>query len=268
MELRTLQQLFYDALVNPDSAKTQVLSQQIKAAKDLTPSQGLGIYRGSIMGNLSRTLRSIYPVCYQLVGEKFFEAMAVAYMRRFPSHSPDLGDYGEALPDFLSNFSPAAQLPYLADVARLEWHWHRVFHGEASKVLDYQALSLVPQERWGELIFQLPRNSILLESAYPIHRIWQVNQPDYEGEEVVSLDEGANKIFLWRQGYQMRLDLPSQAEWQLLKAFQTENPLETICEHLAAQEPSVEVASLLPLFVQRGWIVSFSIGTSNQVKKT
>ena len=260
MELRALQQLFYDALVDPDSAKTQALSQQIKAAKDLEPYEGLAIYRGSVMGNLSQTLRSIYPVCYRLVGKKFFEATAVAYMGRFPSHSPDLGDYGEAFADFLANFSPAAQLLYLADVARLEWHWHRVFHGEASKVLDYQALSLVPQEKWGELIFHLPPNSVLLESAYPIHRIWQVNQPDYKGDEVVSLDEGASKIFLWRQGYQMRLELPSQVEWQLLKAFARENQLETICERLAAQEPSVEVASLITLFVQRGWVARFSQG--------
>ncbi|MGK7876052.1 MAG: putative DNA-binding domain-containing protein [Xenococcaceae cyanobacterium] len=259
MELIELQRLFYDALFEKNAVSTQKLSQHIKAAKELTPIQGLAVYRGSVAGKLSRTLRSIYPVCCRLVGEKFFDATAVTYIRRFPSLSPDLGDYGEQFPDFLANFEPVAKLPYLPDVARLEWHWHRVFNGKDVTGLDLQALSEVPQEKWGELIFHLPKNSVLLESPYPIHRIWQVNQSDYEGQDQVSLNEGGIKIFLWRQGYDMRIDLPTDAEWQLLKAFQAENLFEIVCEDLAADEPAIDVASLLPLFVQRGWVAGFSL---------
>ncbi len=259
MELRELQQLFYDAAVDKDTDKTQVFSQQIKAARDLTPSQGIGIYRGSIVGNFSRTLQSIYPVCYRVVGEQFFEATARVYIHRYPSQSPNLADYGKAFPEFLSQFEPAAQLPYLPDLARLEWHWHCVFHGEKTKPLDYQALGAIPQENWGDLIFHLPNNTVMFESIYPIHRIWQVNQPDHQGDEKVSLEEGESKIFLWRQNYQMRMDLPSSAEWQLLQEFQAKNKLETVCENLAAFEPPIDVAALLPLFVQRGWIVDFSV---------
>jgi hypothetical protein len=57
----------------------------------------------------------------------------------------------------------------------------------------------------------------------------------------------------------MRMDLPTATEWQLLQAFQRKNSLNIICEQLAALEPSMDVATLLPLFVQRGWIVDFSI---------
>lgn len=112
----------------------------------------------------------------------------------------------------------------------------------------------VPQEKWGELIFYLPKNAVLFESAYPIHRIWQVNQSDYQGDEVVSLESGGIKIFLWRKGYDMRIDLPNEQEWELLKAFQGNYAFEVICEKLASL---VDVGSLLPLFVQRGWIADF-----------
>ncbi|NET60482.1 MAG: DUF2063 domain-containing protein [Symploca sp. SIO2E6] len=256
MDVIALQNLFYRAVWEKDSASSEELSKHIKAAQDLTPAEGIAIYRNNVVGNLTTTLKSIYPVCCQLVGEKFFQATAVKFISQYPCISPDLGDYGEQLPDFLADFEPVANLPYLPDVARLEWFWHRVFIGEDTTSLDVQKLAAVPQERWGELIFHLPKNSFMLESAYPIHRIWQVNQADYQGELTVSLDEGGSNIFLWRQDYDMRLDLPGTLEWELLKAFQGNYPLEAICEQLADE---VDVGSWLPVFVQRGWISDFSV---------
>lgn len=252
MELRRLQQQFYQAIFEKD--KSEEFSQQY-----FNSSDGLGVYRNSIFGSLTRSLELIYPVCSRLVGEQFFTATARVYINQYPSVSPDLGEYGHAFSEFLSQFEPAAQLPYLPDLARLEWYWHRVFNGEPTPALDYQGLGKIPQEQWGDIIFELPKNSVLLKSIYPIHRIWQVNQPEYSGDETVHLDEGESYIFLWRDNYNMRIDLPTVAEWQLLQAFQTQNKLEIICEKLATAEPSIDVASLLPLFVQRGWIVNFSI---------
>ncbi|OAD22794.1 hypothetical protein THIOM_001393 [Candidatus Thiomargarita nelsonii] len=258
MELAALQQLFYEAIFDKSSTSSEALCQQITTAPNLTVADGIAIYRDSIVGKLSNTLQAIYPVCYRLVGEAFFEMIASTYLHRSPSTSPDLGDYGEDFPEFLAHFESAASLPYLPDIARLEWHWHRIFNGEETSVLDFQALANIPQEKWGELIFHLPKASVLLESVYPIHRIWQVNQPDYEGDESVNLNEGGIKILLWRQNDEMRIDLPTPSEWQLLKAFQSEHPFALICEELAQNEASVDVSALLTQFVQRGWIADFS----------
>jgi hypothetical protein len=252
MELRQLQQQFYQAVFEKD--KSQEFSQQ-----HFNSSDGLGVYRNSIFGGLTRSLELIYPVCHRVVGEQFFTATARVYIQHYPSASPDLGEYGQAFPEFLSQFEPVAQLPYLPDLARLEWHWHRVFNGEPTPTLDYQQLGKIPPAQWGEIIFEIPKNSILLKSIYPIHRIWQVNQPEYSGDETIHLDEGESYIFLWRDHYQMRIDLPTLTEWQLLQAFQEKNQLNIICEKLATVEPSINVATLLPLFVQRGWIVDFSV---------
>ncbi len=61
----------------------------------------------------------------------------------------------------------------------------------------------------------------------------------------------------------MRIDLPNAQEWELLKAFQGNYPLEIICEQLTDVEPQVDVGFLLPLFVQRGWIADFYIDNIN-----
>ena len=260
MELTTFQQLFYEAVFeHQDGIYVKKLYQHIKAARNLTTPQGFTIYQSSILGKLSRALQSIYPVCHRLVGEAFFTRTAITYIRQYPSTSPDLGDYGEHFASFLAQFKPAASLPYLSEVANLEWYWHRIFNGEDTTTLNFEALAQISQTKWGNLIFQLPKTHVLLESPYPIHRIWQINQPDYEGDDVVHLKEGYIKIFLWRDGYDMRMDLPTEAEWQLLKAFQAEQPFELICEKIAAHSSTLDVPALLTQFVQQRWIASFAI---------
>ncbi len=258
MDLKELQQLFFQAMINQDADSIEALEKNIAGAKSLTPEAGLGVYRGSVIGGLTKGLTSMYPVCCRLVGEQFFNATAISYIYRFPSLSPDIGDYGADFADFLAHFPPAAQLPYLSDVARLEWYWEQVFKGEDNKSLDIQALSAVNQGKWNDLIFSLPKNSVLLASPYPIHRIWEMNQPNYEGTEEVSLSEGGVKIFLWRKGYEMRLELPNDEEWELLQAFAAQESFGDICYNLITQSSPIDVPSLLPIFVQRGWLSGFS----------
>ncbi|NES20679.1 MAG: DUF2063 domain-containing protein [Symploca sp. SIO3E6] len=185
MEAIALQNLFYRAVWEKDSTSIEELSQHIKAAKDLTPAEGLAVYRGNIVGNLTQTLTSIYPVCCQLVGEKFFEATSAKFISQFPCFSPDLGDYGEEFPDFLTDFEPVANLPYLSDVARLEWFWHRVFIGEDTTGLDLKRLAEVPQERWGELIFYLPKNSVvvLLKRYLPWLLSWLISKMEIKAKQ-------------------------------------------------------------------------------------
>jgi hypothetical protein len=251
-----LQNLFYRAVYQKDRHSIAALGQRIIAPKDLIPADSIAIYRGSIIGNLSQTLASTYPVCCQLVGEKFFGAMAVQFIDRFPCTSPNLGDYGVEFPRFLASFEPIAHLSYLPDVARLEWHWHKIFSSEDVQPLDLEKLGAVPQQEWENLIFSLAKNAVLLKSVYPIHRIWQVNQPDYQGDQSINLEEGGIRILLWRQAYEMHMDFPTESEWELLSAFQAKAPFGQICQQLS---DTVDVESLFPLFVQRGWITCFAL---------
>ena len=262
MKLDNLQHLFYQAIFDQDEASQNQLKQYIKTPNHISYKDGLNIYHGSVFGQLEKTLLAIYSVCCQLVGEEFFRAMASFYIGNYPSISPDLNSYGGDFADFLAHFEPVKSLVYLPDVARLEWYYHLVFQGEDTPILNIQALNKVSPENWENLIFHLPVNSFFLESTYPIHRIWEVNQPDYQGEEEVSLEEGGIKIFLWRENYDIRMDFPNLQEWKLLNAFAQQQSLQTIVNkhcNMSNSEENIDLNNLLSLFIQRGWIVDFSL---------
>jgi hypothetical protein len=86
-------------------------------------SAALRVHRNTVMKGLVDALIANYPTVAQLVGDEWFEACALEYICTHPARSPVLALYGEQFPAFLAAFAPAAELPYLADVARIDRMW-------------------------------------------------------------------------------------------------------------------------------------------------
>jgi hypothetical protein len=200
----------------------------------------------------------VYPVVQRLVGEAFFQYAAAQYIARHPSRSGDLHEFGEHFPLFLPSFAPVAALVYLPDVARLEWAYHQVFHAASHPPLDLAALARVPAERQGALHFQLHPAARLLESAFPILRIWQVNQDGYRGDPTVDLAEGGVKLLVFRRE---TLDIEFQpleeGEFSLLRALAGGCDFATACERAMAAQPDFDLPACFGRHVLQGVLVAF-----------
>ena len=257
ISLEQLQELFYKAVFehNSDNTAAAELGHHINETEGLTSVDHFTIYKGSITASLNRALREIYPVCNRLTGDNFFNAMGKEFMRVTPSRSADLANYGENFPEFLADFKHAADLPYLPDVARLEWAWHRAFHAADETGFDTGKLAAVQDNDKGQIVFKLPLSASLISSEYPVHHIWKVNQDDYPGDQTVNIDEGAVDLIIWRKGYDMHIDPLDAGEWYLLKGIQQQRSFSELCSEKAGYEIDI----LLPHCVQQGWIAGFQI---------
>ncbi len=78
--------------------------------------------------SLIDALRTKFPATERIVGEEFFRAMARVFVIAHPPRSKILHTYGDDFGDFIAAFEPAAELAYLADVARLEAARTRAYH--------------------------------------------------------------------------------------------------------------------------------------------
>jgi hypothetical protein len=97
------------------------------------------VYRNNVFVGLIEALERRYPVCRTLVGEEFFRAMARLYVELSPPRSPVLLTYGSDFAEFVETFPPAASLPYLADVVRLENALVAAFHARDAEPLSTEA---------------------------------------------------------------------------------------------------------------------------------
>lgn len=141
-------------------------------------AQRLALYRGNQTETWRKTLAAAFPVVLALVGEAFFGGLARAYGRARPSDNPDLNHFGAGFADFLRSYPPAAQLPYLPDMAALEWALHRAHYAPAASALSAAALAALSPAQVDAARWDLHPAAQLLASPYAVVPLWLAHQPD------------------------------------------------------------------------------------------
>jgi hypothetical protein len=219
----------------------------------------LQIYRNNIFTRFTDALGESYPVVQRLVGEGFFRFLSEAYLRRHPSRTGNLFDYGSALPEFLAAFEPARSLPYLPDVARLEWAWHESYHAADAAPLNPETLGAVSPEFYAHIVFHLHPSARLLRSAFPCLRIWQVNQPDFDGEPAVNLDAGAEQLLVIRHGLEVAIRALGAGEYAMLRAFADGKTFGEAADEAVAVEPGFDLGAALRRHVAARTVTGFDV---------
>jgi hypothetical protein len=178
----------------------------------------LGIYRGNFVGNCSTALAGAYPIVQKIVGAEFFRELARAYVRSTPSTSANLNLYGSTFPVFLGEFVPVADLLYLPDVARMEWYAHLAYFSADSAPFDSSSLARIPPEMFGELHPRLAPHCSLLDSPWPLERLWLVHQDHYDGPFEVDLDGRPDRILVYRDGWRAQVKSLAPGDFRFLEA--------------------------------------------------
>lgn len=191
--LKKLQKDFVAAV--HEQKATENIASEIKQGK-VSKDALIGIYSNNLFAGREKTLSEIYPAVLSLVGEKFFSACAREYIKNHPSHSGNLDDYGENFSAFLSEFPPAKQLAYLADVARFEWLYHECYFSEEQIFNKHKKMENLSPEKFATLKFILNPSAQFFNSQFSILKIWQMTkQESPENLDIENLP-GDNLIIL------------------------------------------------------------------------
>ena len=226
-------------------------------------SERVAIYRNAMYSNYRKALGATYPVVRRLVGPAFFDTAVDEFVRVRTSTSGDLNVYGDVFGDFLAAYRHAANLPYLPDVARLEWAID-----EAQRAADVPhapeavlaALAAVPPAELTSLRLRLDPSCRLVASAFPILRLWQVNQPDHEGDDRVDLDAGADRLLVRREPTGVSLSQLAPAEHAFLAALAAGAPLHAALDATEAGDTVFDLGTTLRAHIAGGIIVGENRG--------
>jgi hypothetical protein len=195
--LRELQQRFVADLAGGGTSPPAPIRDSSAGA-----TARMAIYARTIRSNYRHAMSATYPAVRRIVGTSFFHAAVDAYVEAHPSRSGDLNEYGDAFGDFLRRYEKAAELPYLPDVARLEWAIDEADRAADSALAGDAILAVLPQvaaDALPGLRLDLEPSCRLIASAFPLFRIWQVNQPGYDGELRVDFTAGPHHLRIRRE---------------------------------------------------------------------
>ncbi|MBL6649988.1 MAG: putative DNA-binding domain-containing protein [Reyranella sp.] len=166
---------------------------------DAIPSAArLRVYRHHVQESLASALAATFPTVQAVVGSDFFRALARAFVAENLPRQPVLAEYGEDFPAFVAGYEPARGLPYLADVARLDWALNAAFHASTDERLAAADLAALPADRLLSLRLVLASGTALVSSAHPLDRIWAASQPGAP-EGTVDLDAAGAHLLVLRR---------------------------------------------------------------------
>lgn len=171
-----LQARFSAALLDPSLE----VPPGLRAWNGSDPTVRLAVHRNNVLSSLVGALADTFPVSQALVGEEFFRAMASVFVRQSPPRSPILAHYGAAFPAFIAAFGPAQAVPFLADVAQLEFLRVRAYHAADTEPVtaDTVSLALASGDRAGELQLALHPCVSAMVSPHAVVSVWAAHQSD------------------------------------------------------------------------------------------
>ena len=242
-----LQKAFVEALLRPETP----VPDGVSAATQAQRVKRFNVYRNNVHASLADAVAARFPVIERLVGEEFFRAMALVFVERYPPTSPILSQYGGTFPQFVDTFEPAQDLPYLPDVARLEWARNLAYHAADEVALEISVLGTIPPEDLDDIRLRLHPATQLIHSPFPIVSIWQTNTHDEEVRPI-GTDHGAECALVTRLALDVLVtELPSLSA-SCIAALSARDTLGTAVRDATTQSDAFDLATTLALLFASG----------------
>ena len=164
--------------------------------------------------------------------------------------------------DLLRIHAGAINLPYLEDVARLEWAWHHAFHAGDCVAFDMARLAAVPPEQHAALRFSLHPSVTLIESLHPIVRIWEVNQSEYAGDMRLDWTMPGDLTLVSRHDLTVKIQSLPHASFYFLRALNSAETLETAADVAFTVDAEFDLQHALLSAIQLNLIVDLKPNAS------
>jgi hypothetical protein len=130
-------------------------------------------------------LAETFPAVAHLAGDAAFDALTRRYLPHVPAGGYGLGDVGGVLPDVLRDDPLGAELPFLADLARLEWAVHRAFHAHLASPFDPRVAAGWTPDDWAAARVRFQPGTVCIASPWPIRTLWEARRTPREEIDVV-----------------------------------------------------------------------------------
>jgi len=266
--LRAFQDGFADALVVPGGMVDGLADAPTEIAR-LVAQPGFAVYRNTVLTGCIDALQANYPAVSRLVGDEWFRAVAAIYARTNLPRHPSLLDYGSDLAGFLADFAPAAELPYLAGVARLDRFWTEAHIARDEAPVAAAALAhLAAAELARAVLRPHPSARWAWFDGEPIVTIWERNRQaetivDDEASAAPDLDWRAEGVLISRPQGKVEWTALPKAGYAFLDACAAGGTLADAASTALDADPQADLAALMALTLNAGAFGCLTVHTSD-----
>ena len=195
----------------------------------------LAIYQNNLLMNGVRSLSISYPVIQKMLGASAMRTLAKRLLQlTLPSHG-DWGEWGSQLDMVLDSSELIDELPFLSELARLEWQIHQCSRA-ASVPFNHEDLLKINNHSLNDVVFLLQPHVSIMESEFPIAALWQAHRPWDTGfmpntkslAAILSTAAEPNFCLVYQNQYQAKVEPISEEQYKLIRAIQKITPLSAL----------------------------------------
>lgn len=199
-----------------DAERPAAPSPWLQLPVGVDPRQRLDVYVDGYPARVLESLRESYPALCRWLGDEGFADLARRYVAAAPPTSYNLNDAGAQLSRFLLADAANCGLPFLADLAELEWHVTRAFHADERPPIDPRRLGWSIAE-WERAVLVFQPAVALVTSRWPILDLWNVSA-DADAPALVARPR-PQVVLVYRAGLTVRAELIPAAESRMLRSL-------------------------------------------------
>jgi hypothetical protein len=256
LSLRELQERFFASIARTPGAGPvsfdPVLVECIAERGPLGAAARVEIYAQMYYARLFDVLKEDFPRVAAILGGDRAHAVISAYLAQHPSTHPSLRQLGCCFPDFLRNCQETAELPFLVDLAMLEWARLEVFDAPDAEPLRVEHLQSLTPEEWPGLTLRLIPALRVVQSEWPVHEIWQAAEAE-DAPTLYELHPDRTTLRVWRNGFSVYHTKIDALEYAVLTHVMAGESFAAVCGALESLLPAEETATCIGSLLLR-WI--------------
>ncbi|MFN3892472.1 MAG: putative DNA-binding domain-containing protein [Beijerinckiaceae bacterium] len=222
------------------------------------PDHRFNIYRNNISISLVEALCANFPVCFQLLGDEFFRAMARLYANKHKPESPLMWKFGVTFPAFLASFPTAESVPYVADVARLEVACLHAYHAEDAAACEPVDFAALDRARLSDVRMNLHPSAQVVRSRFAIASLWAAHNGGSTRIETVDpfVPEDA---LVTRPRWNVRVALLPEGGAVFVEEISRGETLGAATQRALDADPGFDLAHSLGVLITSGAVRSFGL---------
>jgi hypothetical protein len=209
------------------------------------------IYRNNVYVSLIEALADNFPTVVALVGREYFDNVAREFIVNRKPSSPSLLEYGSDFPQFIESFN-AHELPYLADVARLDRCWLASWGAADAQAMQLANLQSFAADALLDCEVEIHPAARLIDSEWPIVSIWHAHQT--AEPDLSQLQWHAERALITRPEAEVLVSLLTEDQMQYAQALCSGLTIGVAADSTLKRYPNFDIGAALGLLIDSGMI--------------
>jgi hypothetical protein len=244
--LRETQRAFFAAIGTNDASGLTPLI----LGDALDPEVRVAVYRRHRIASLGAVLGSTFAATAAAAGGEVFGIAANLFIQEHPPRRPSLAEYGGEFPAFLRSLPVCAPIPWLADLARLEWAIQRAYHAPQARALERDDLLALIGAEGAAAVLTLDPSTALVSTGWAVHEAWSAWRQDggWTGGEPARRE---TRLLVRREAADVSVETVPLGEGEFIRALLDRRPLDHALAAAAGIDESFDVGRLVGRLVER-----------------